>query len=189
MSVVVTIGPEDLERLGEVERLADFIEIRPDLIPDASGLRFSKPVIRPEEVPTYHNYACTPDLDEVYAGMPQGRHCKIATRADTVKELHRAIDFLMRHDNVSVMCMGKYGPASRLLAQIFGSKYIYTHMPGSKEKAPGQIAADFPRATSKTRIYGLIGDPIDQSPSYITHNVWFKKRGDRCALHQVSRFA
>jgi 3-dehydroquinate dehydratase/shikimate dehydrogenase len=83
---------------------------------------------------------------------------------------------------LSAICMGEKGQVSRILAPVFGSAINYAAL--DQPNAPGQLKISelseiyhYFSLNKETSVYGLIGSPIVQSPSQITHNAFFRKNG------------
>jgi 3-dehydroquinate dehydratase/shikimate dehydrogenase len=101
---------------------------------------------------------------------------KIAFSVKTTREIlnvFRASNTLANQDKI-LICMGHYGIYSRILAERFGSFLTYSSalseniVPG----APGQMDVrelselyHFDKITKKTKIYGIIGNPLKSSIS------------------------
>ncbi|MCB1181598.1 MAG: type I 3-dehydroquinate dehydratase [Chlamydiia bacterium] len=82
------------------------------------------------------------------------------------------------------LCMGPLGEVTRILAPLFGSSWTYAAPKLGEEGAPGQLTIGELRTiyryntlSSKTLLYGLIGDPISHSLSHISHNALFDRLG------------
>lgn len=138
---------------------------------------------------SYHNFEETPeDLEALLQLMKNEKASgyKIATLARSTLDALRMLKFVRDKNREGVhltgICMGDEGQISRILGPIFGSKIGYAAL--SLPNAPGQLTLaelcnyyHYPKLSPATAIYGLIGDPITQSPSYITHNHFFRKEG------------
>lgn len=123
-------------------------------------------------ITSYHNFESTPeDLETLHNSLknPFAHHIKIACHArstlDSLRMLH-----LVKKTGCIGLTMGPLGALTRILAPVMGTPWIYAG-------APGQITLDellttyrFRSLNPKTQIYGLIGNPIAQSPSHTTHN-------------------
>jgi 3-dehydroquinate dehydratase/shikimate dehydrogenase len=77
--------------------------------------------------------------------------------------------------------MGEFGLAGRVLSLRMGSALAYAAV--QQTTAPGQLSleamADLYRAsriTRRTRVYGVIGDPVGHSLSPLLHNTAFRAR-------------
>lgn len=80
-----------------------------------------------------------------------------------------------------LVAMGSAGLPSRILAGRFGSCWTYA----GDGAAPGQVSASrmlsefrFRRLTADTRLYGVVGHPIEHSVSPAMHNAAFDAGGD-----------
>ncbi len=134
---------------------------------------------------SYHNFIKTPDLDSIYQEMKKYSPdiYKIACHANSSLD---AIDMLClaskTKDPFIGISMGPLGHITRILAPIFNTCFSY--VPISKEDniesqlSLGQLIdiyhVDHLGPTSK--IYALLGDPVDKSPSHISHNAIFANR-------------
>jgi len=170
------------ERLALLEKLAP-------LKPAYIDIEYTTPLFSipgAKIICSYHNFSKTPeDLDTIYERMHKNMQAdiyKIATHTNSVLDLIRLLAFVKRIENVAGMCMGEFGPVSRVLAPICGSTLVYACLPDSQGTAPGQIDAKtlierygYPTLNRDTRIYGLIGSPVEQSYSDITHNAVLKE--------------
>lgn len=80
------------------------------------------------------------------------------------------------------ICLGEKYAYSRPLAMALGAPLMFT-APNEKTRAYGQLtyqeSMNIYRTNTinqKTQLFGLIGDPVDQSVGHIVHNKWFKER-------------
>jgi 3-dehydroquinate dehydratase / shikimate dehydrogenase len=136
-----------------------------------------------ERMSVYHNFKETPqDLEAILTAMPLASHYKIATYANTITDSLRMLAFVKKHPHVCGMCMGELGHITRILAPVVGAPLTFSAI--EKPSAPGQMFAKeltqtyhFHHLNRETKIYGLIGSPVTQSPSHITHNRFFQKHG------------
>jgi len=90
-----------------------------------------------------------------------------------VAQIYNASKTLAGQDKV-IICMGHYGIYSRILAEKFGSLFTYASALSENETpgAPGQMDVRelfelyrFRKITNKTKIYGLVGNPLKSSVS------------------------
>ncbi len=132
---------------------------------------------------TYHNFEETPqDLEAILQQMPPADFYKIATMANKTTDALRMLAFVKERQNVAGMCMGELGQITRILGPVVGCPFTFAAL--GQKAAPGQLQAEelvttyrFSSLSPKTKIYGLIGNPIAQSPSHKTHNAYFSKHG------------
>lgn len=79
---------------------------------------------------------------------------------------------------------GEDGEISRIMGGIFGNYLSYSSLPGDTPTAPGQISFDQLKqiyrahmADRRTKIFGLVGNPVKFSSGYLFHNARFSRRG------------
>jgi len=103
---------------------------------------------------------------------------KIAANARTIGESVRLLVAARRSTNFVAVPMGEIGLAARILALRDGSALAYA--PVGEATAPGQVSLremlHLYRAhelTRKSRVYGVIGDPVVHSLSPLMHNTAF----------------
>ena len=82
------------------------------------------------------------------------------------------------------IAMGEAGLMSRVLGPAYGSRMTFGSLESGRESAPGQpTARDLAELyrvnslTRKTAVYGLLGNPVSQSPGYRIHNRAFRELG------------
>lgn len=80
-------------------------------------------------------------------------------------------------EHVIGICQDDAGQVSRILGPVFGNQIIYASIDSTAGVAPGQLDLHslhalygIDRLHSGTRLLGLIGDPVVQSISHMTHN-------------------
>lgn len=106
---------------------------------------------------------------------------KIAAEADTIAKSIEILDLAARKKNVVAIPMGEAALPARVLALGRGSALAYA--PVEHPTAPGQVSLDAmlhlyraDKLTRKTRLYGVIGDPISHSLSPRLQNAGFQAR-------------
>lgn len=136
---------------------------------------------------SYHDYKETPDtLYETLTELQKHKAdlIKFVTYAHCGLDGLRMLE-LVKNSPVPLIgfCMGDAGSFTRVLAPVFGSQMTYSCLDG-KETAAGQVSAQqllaiyhYRKLSSKTIPYALIGTPVSQSISFITHNALFEKLG------------
>jgi 3-dehydroquinate dehydratase/shikimate dehydrogenase len=109
---------------------------------------------------------------------------KIAMIADSTNDALKMLLFMKNHPKVSMICMGEAGKFARILGVILGNLIDFASLNAQDETAPGQWSVKelvdiyhYPKLNQQTAIYGLIGDPVAQSPGDLHHNAVFRKRG------------
>lgn len=131
---------------------------------------------------SYHNFTDTPeDLERIYQEMQRipASFYKIAVTAQNCVDALRLVNWAKKktEDNLIAISMGSYGQVSRILGPVMRSPITYASLEEELPSAPGQFSAKtvseryhYHSLNSQTALYGLIGDPIDQSISDRTHN-------------------
>lgn len=140
---------------------------------------------------SYHNFRETPDdINLVYKNINNltPDFIKIATYANSVSDNFKVFDLIKSAErekaNVIAFCMGSYGEFSRILCMILGSKMTYASLDRKNKSASGQLPFHemnniykIKKLSRKTKIAGLIGNPVEHSWSHIIHNAAFEKLG------------
>jgi len=106
---------------------------------------------------------------------------KIAAHCDTLAQARRLLDFGRRHRHVVAIPMGDVALPARFLA--LRAKRAFAYAPVENATAPGQISLDAMkhvyranRFDARTRVYGVVGDPIGHSLSPAMQNAGFAAR-------------
>src|SRR6266851_1009982 len=106
---------------------------------------------------------------------------KIAANARTIFDSVRLLRLARRSKNFVAVPMGEMGLPGRILALREGSALAYA--PVAETTAPGQVSIGEMKhlyrahaLTKRTRVYGVIGDPIGHSLSPLLHNTGFVAR-------------
>jgi 3-dehydroquinate dehydratase/shikimate dehydrogenase len=130
-----------------------------------------------------HDFERTPALPK-NVSTPAGGEAdavKIAAEARTIADSVRLLKLARRSKNFVAVPMGEVGLPARILALREGSALAYA--PVAEATAPGQVSLremkHLYRAhalTHKTRVYGVLGDPIGHSLSPLLHNTGFVAR-------------
>ena len=184
--------------VSKIPDAVDAVELRLDLNPALQEVKTTKPIIikssNPYDAHLGEFFDCdwqntppkntkiicsrhmdhTPEnLESIYEdmqkAMPHAHIYKLATTAhSTLDALRMLITARSLPFKAIGLCMGELGQITRILSPI-----TYAHL--GEATAPGQLSVSeltniyhFPR--NDHAWYGLIGDPINQSPSHITHN-------------------
>jgi 3-dehydroquinate dehydratase/shikimate dehydrogenase len=135
-------------------------------------------------IASVHYFRRTPsDYDAVIAALSRSGAdaIKIAAQCDTLTQASKLLSVAGLHRNVIPVPMGEIAESARVIA--LRSRYGLAYAPVENATAPGQISlqtlknvyrAD--RISGKTRIYGVIGDPIGHSLSPHLQNAGFHAR-------------
>ena len=139
----------------------------------------------PQNLPTLMRRLDTFDGDAI----------KIAAASRSLSDVRQLLELVRGRLDVVAVPMGDGMPAARVLALRQGSALAYA--PVTRSTAPGQIAFDeiepvyrlrrrFGRSKAgvnpRTRLYGVIGDPIAHSLSPLMHNAAFAE-GQKDAIY------
>lgn len=133
---------------------------------------------------SYHDFRGTPrNLNGVVRRLEQagGKAIKIATQCRSVSDSVRICQLARSRRNAVAIPMGEFGLAGRILSLRMGSALAYAAV--DQATAPGQLSLDAmaelyraERITRRTRVYGVIGNPIGHSLSPLLHNTAFHAR-------------
>lgn len=137
---------------------------------------------------SYHNLNETPaNLDEIYADMLKldGDVYKVAVAAQTPEDVARVLRLQRSAPKPTVaFCLGDLGVPSRFLALKYGAPWIYVAFNKERGIAPGLPSLDELRITypvrsitARTRVFGVVGDPVGHSLSPLLHNQIYKRQG------------
>ncbi|MEQ8318044.1 MAG: type I 3-dehydroquinate dehydratase [Phycisphaerales bacterium] len=108
---------------------------------------------------------------------------KIAFRARSLRDNLELFEILAHRDRPTIaLGMGAYGLMSRVLAPKFGGFLTFASLRPETTTAPGQpTVADllglyrFKSITRKTKVFGIVGDPVEHSRSPAMHNAGFER--------------
>ena len=138
----------------------------------------------PKVLLSVHDFRRTPALRGVIsqAACREADAVKVAMRVRSIADSLRLLRFARRSRNTVVVPMGQVGLPARLLALREGSQLAYAPMDGAT--APGQVSLHDSKhlyraqeLTRQTRVFGVIGNPIEHSLSPVLHNSGFMARG------------
>jgi 3-dehydroquinate dehydratase/shikimate dehydrogenase len=130
---------------------------------------------------SHHDFRGTPrNLAGIVGRLERagGQAIKVAAHCRSVSDSSRICELARRRQNVVAIPMGEFGLAGRVLSLRMGSALAYAAV--QQATAPGQLSLDAmidlyraARITRRTRVYGVIGDPIGHSLSPLLHNTAF----------------
>ncbi|MFQ5728973.1 MAG: type I 3-dehydroquinate dehydratase, partial [Waddliaceae bacterium] len=168
MRALLTLKPEyvDLESFVPVESIKDW----------PSDVK----IIR-----SYHDFNGTPDdLEALFKELTKrpADIYKIATTAQSTLDALKLLYFAKTcSTSLAVMAMGEKGVCSRILGPVVGVPFVYASLSEDSCTALGQIPAavlkevyNFSQLNTSTALYGLLGDPIQQSVGHLVHNAYMK---------------
>ncbi len=111
---------------------------------------------------------------------------KFAYTARDAADMRFAFEFLnlagRDKQKAVAIAMGEFGEASRVLCKKFGGWATFASVENGKSSAPGQISASTLRnlygvesISRKTKVFGVIGNPVQHSKGIFLHNPLFRK--------------
>jgi len=110
-----------------------------------------------------------------------GNAAKIAAQCHSVSDSVRICELARGKGDVVAIPMGEIGLAGRVLSLRAGSALAYAAV--QQSTAPGQLSLDAMvdlyragRISRRTRVFGVIGNPIGHSLSPLLHNTAFRAR-------------
>ncbi len=160
----------------------DYVDIEMDIANKIPRFGTTKRII------SYHNFDETPEnLEEIHQQMAEMDPdiIKLATMANNPMDNVRALR-LCRDSKIptAAFCMGEMGMNSRILCGRFGSPFTYATFHPERQLAPGQLSwgqmvknYNYDKITEKTKILGVIADPVGHSLSPAVHNACIRKQG------------
>ncbi len=160
---------------------ADYVDLEVDIAGKIPRYGKTKRIV------SYHNFHETPDnLEAIHEKMAE---CdpdviKIATMANDPIDNFKTLHICKTKNSIPTIafCMGEMGLPSRILCGRFGSPMTYATFNEDRLLAPGMLTYKqmvdeyhYPKITEKTKIMGVIGDPIGHSLSPLIHNACIRK--------------
>src|SRR4051794_30320087 len=153
----------------------EWVDLETDI---ADTVRRFGPVKR---VVSYHNLTETPaNIEQIYEKMlgQDADVYKLAVMAQRPEDNHRILDLQRSAKKPTIsFCMGDIGFPTRFLALKYGAPWIYAAFNKERGIAPGMPAVEEFKTTSPvraigpdTKVYGVVGDPVEHSFSPILHN-------------------
>lgn len=139
-------------------------------------------------IASWHDLDGVPDDLEAKVGRLAALPCdwvKFAVMAHSQIDNVRVFDAIAACPKPCIgIAMGEFGLPSRVLGLAHGSRLAFGRPEAGMESAAGQPTAReleyvyrIRDITRSTAVYGLIGDPVRQSPGYKLHNLAFSDAG------------
>jgi 3-dehydroquinate dehydratase / shikimate dehydrogenase len=150
---------------------------------------------------SFHDFRATQKLDETLKKLTAypADFYKIVGTANSLYDNVTMMKFLEKHQDAHSLvglCMGEQGIISRILGVRAGSVFTFGALTADEKTAAGQVTADELRNTYRidqvdaaTKVYGVAGDPIEQSLSPTIMNAALRREnvnGVFLALHAKS---
>jgi 3-dehydroquinate dehydratase/shikimate dehydrogenase len=160
----------------------DYVDLEMDIATKIR--RFGKT----KRIVSYHNMKTTPvDLQDISDKCAEFDPdvVKVATSASTLAEASRVLHIgsVSKAPTIAI-AMGEIGIFTRILGPKFGAPFTYAGFNPERVFAAGMVHFSelrkdyaFDQINSKTEIYGVIGDPVEQSWSPAIHNAAFRHLG------------
>ncbi len=139
--------------------------------------------VPPRVLLSIHDFERTPDLPRRMDPPAHGAvdSVKIAAEARTIRDSVRLLRLARNSKNFVAVPMGEVGLPARILALREGSALAYA--PVAVATAPGQVSLEHMKhlyrahaLTRRTRVYGVVGEPVGHSLSPLMHNTGFVAR-------------
>ena len=138
-----------------------------------------------KRIVSLHNYEGTPDdLEAIHQRLSKldADIVKIAVKANSFADAARVIE-LMKNAKVPTIgiAMGDYGSLTRILGPRYGAPFTYCVFNPDRRVAPGQLSFHDMKnvfrvetITRKTKLFGVVADPVAHSYSPLIHNAAFE---------------
>jgi 3-dehydroquinate dehydratase / shikimate dehydrogenase len=160
----------------------DYVDLEMDIAPKIRRYGKTKRIV------SYHNTKTTPvDLQDIAEKCEEFDPdvVKIATSATTLAEAARVLHLGVTAKAPTIpIAMGEIGVFTRILCPKYGAPFTYAGFNPERVFAAGMLHYGvlkndfkFNQINATTEVYGVIGDPIEQSMSPVVHNAAFDKLG------------
>jgi 3-dehydroquinate dehydratase/shikimate dehydrogenase len=160
----------------------DYVDLEMDIAPKIRRFGKTKRII------SYHNMKNTPedlrDIAEKCEGLDPDV-VKIAATASTLADASHVLHLgsVAKAPTIPI-AMGEIGVFTRVLGAKYGAPFTYAGFNPERVFAAGMLPYPilkkdlaYDRINAATEVYGVIGDPIEQSLSPVIHNAAFRRLG------------
>lgn len=189
----------------QIETWHFLLQIQPDFV----DIEYDAPLSLFEHIRThypsiqiissYHNFSSTPhSLESVLAEMKKrpAHDYKIAVHAnsplDTLTLMHFVQTEVKHGRPLTGISMGERGTFSRILSAVYGSKYNYAFWEEHLSTAKGQVSIEelynvyhYPLLNTQTKVFALLGDPVDASIGSLVHNAVFREHHENAVYVKI----
>jgi 3-dehydroquinate dehydratase/shikimate dehydrogenase len=125
------------------------------------------------------------EVVEFLSDLVPGAVGKIAHQSRHINDTFAMLDAMHEHRNaVIAIAMGDDGLWTRVLAKKLGAFATFAALDELTSTAPGQLSVEemivlyrWREITERTKVYGVIGDPVGHSMSPTLFNHWFRQSG------------
>ncbi len=183
-----------LSSLSNKER-EDALKALIDLKPDYIDLEYKRdlallPYLKKKSPKTkwicsYHDLCYFPTNLEVLIKKMKAHkpwRVKIAAAALGVLDGLKMLEAVQKHPHFIGIAMGEKGQISRLLGPVFKQPITYASLHNNAITAAGQFSGEeleeiyhYSQLSPKTKLLGILGHPLKQSPGYRVYNPIFNK--------------
>ncbi|MDZ4849138.1 MAG: shikimate dehydrogenase [Pirellulaceae bacterium] len=141
-----------------------------------------------KRIVSLHNFEGTPnDLETIHGELAKvdADIIKIAALANTFSDVKRMLNLMQTAKVPTIgISMGDIGTVTRILATRYGAPFTYCVYSSERRVAPGQLTFDqmlnmyrVDTIDAKTKLYGVVADPVAHSYSPLIHNSAFASQG------------
>ena len=181
-------GPEEkrLRLLREAIVMGiDYVDLEEDIADKVPRFGPTKRIV------SYHNFQKTPANLGDFAEMMAEKNAdivKVACLAHSLGEASVVLETVAKSKRPMIgLAMGPHGFFTRVLGAKFGAPFTYAGFNPDRIFAPGQpnffeLRRDYfyELINADSKVYAVIGDPIEQSLSPAVHNAAFRQKGLNC---------
>ena len=170
------------------EHGAAYLDLERDTIPAAGEITGLPRDSRPGVIVSAHDFEGRPvRLNNLLADLnaQPADVTKLVWTARTIRDNLEAFELLRHCTRPTIaLCMGEAGLISRVLAKKFGAFLTFASLARGGGTAPGQVSVgDMKRLYRwdaigpRTRVYGVVAEPVAHSMSPAVHNAGFDQVG------------